>query len=456
MTNSISTDRLIGWLNETRKVNPNKNLSDLLRASFCDQGQELEAIFSAEQLVDLACIDLIQQRRQGRDADVESLISQFPAFKSDTHALDLIDAEICIARELEPDCDSKKQEAQYVTRFPHLADQIGELIGLNTGSLGKQINFPVAPQPEFNAEPSAESTAPSLADLPGQGDQSVEISLASEQKTQFQNDIAFAGPIETPEWFVGGDVVASGRSGPGGQSHWLIRGRDAVRRTAIAMKVIKLPTTLSSQQADCILDACEKAAKVKNPAWVSPSVAAIQKQHLAVIRPWEFGTHWESTTDIGKITLRLKQLSMVSFALQAAHRAGAAHGCVHANNIIVCHDGSVRLVDACSSCAGIARWSEKEFQTSDRFWHGDMQELIKLIVADVIDLPGSWSNGLQATIQAIAASESSEACGAIGDELIRRSDAVANGMDSTQPESHFSNHSKRSWRKRLTKWIDGN
>ena len=61
MTNSISTDRLIGWLNETRKVNPNKNLSDLLRASFCDQGQELEAIFSAEQLVDLACIDLIQQ-----------------------------------------------------------------------------------------------------------------------------------------------------------------------------------------------------------------------------------------------------------------------------------------------------------------------------------------------------------------------------------------------------------
>ena len=254
----------------------------------------------------------------------------------------------------------------------------------------------------------------------------MEISLASEQETEFQNDVAVSGPIETPEWFVGGEVVASGGSEPGGQSHWLIRGRDTVRRTAIAMKVIKLPTTLTSHQADCILNECEKAAKIENPAWVSPSVAAIQKQHLAVIRPWEFGTHWESATDIGKISLRLRQLSMVSFALQAAHRAGTAHGCVHANNIIVCHDGSVRLIDACSSCAGIARWSEKEFQTDDCFWHGDTQELIKLIVTDVIDLPGSWSNRLQATIQAIAASDSSEACGAIGDELIRRSDTVAN------------------------------
>lgn len=447
MKDPIAIDRLIDWLNKTRPLNPSERLVDLLQSSFCDHGQDVGELFSAEQLVDLACIDLIQQRRAGNPADVESLIAQFPSLQSDSRVLDLIDADICVQSETNPDWDAQNQAAQYATVFPQLADQINELIGMNVDAGCFLAN-------QSSLQSGSSSAGSAFSSIQGQMEgQSLEISIDSNHENGSQTPVPLAGPIDTPDWFLGGQVVASGQDGTGGHSHWLIRGRDAARRTAIAMKVIKLPATLHSDQADHILNACEKAAKVRNPAWVAPSVAAIQKQHLAVIRPWEFGTSWQTASDVNQVATRLKQLAMVAFALQAAHRVGAAHGCVHANNIVVRHDGSVRLVDVRSSCSGTSRWSDQGFQANSRFWHSDTQDLLKLVVADVIDLPGNWSSGLQDAVQTLADCQSNESCGAIGDELIRRSDALRSTGDT--PQSARTIQPQRSWRKRLASWIDG-
>ena len=251
-------------------------------------------------------------------------------------------------------------------------------------------------------------------------------------------------PIDVPEWFVGEQCVASG---PG---HWLIRGRDAQRGETLAMKVLELPVQITHQQVDQLMDACEQAAKVRHPSWVLPAVAAVQNRHLAVIRDWVFANPWQHGSRVASPATRLRQLALVAYALQSAHCVGAAHGGIHPRNLLIDHHGKIQVVDSSAAIAVVKRW----FEVDDGFasWPQrrllDVQDMIKLVVADAVDWSGAWADDLVPQLRGIADQHPHEACGRIGDALMRRADAP-----SREPSAAESTTGRLSFGQRFAKWM---
>ncbi|MDG2221541.1 MAG: serine/threonine-protein kinase [Rubripirellula sp.] len=116
-----SLDRLIEWLKTQRAKKPNASLRELLG----------RATVTPQQLIDLACVDLMQRRREGIAAVVEDYTQQFPQLTQEAPLLDLIDAEICVAVELNQTPD----ETEYAKRFPKQAKSIAQLIQLPPNQL---------------------------------------------------------------------------------------------------------------------------------------------------------------------------------------------------------------------------------------------------------------------------------------------------------------------------------
>ena len=442
---SIGQDETwIEWLERLRKASPDCSLHELLHAeSSRRQLDSVEALIDTADLADLACVDLIIQYRAGQRLRVEAILEAFPQLRDSTHCLDLIDAELCIRRELIPARDPAAEIEEYSERFPDLATPISELIGLSSGEpavliLEPSLSDDVAESTgAFTVSPGAESIGAHNAHSLNTNDQSLDMSFSEpvNGSRPAAQDHHLSHPIELPEWFIGQQCVATE------EGCWLIRGRDVSSNTTLAMKIIKLPSQIGGAEADLLLDHCEAAAKVKNPVWIAPSVAAIQNRHLAVIRPWIFGTPWQAAGET-VLTKRLRQLASVAYALAAAHSHGAVHGAVHANNLIVKHDGEVALVDAVSSqttvCQDSTLLSVRDHASLRR---SDAQDLIKLVMIETIDFPGSWSDQLQTAMQQFVTDQPDESCGIIGDELMRRSNA-----DHAAP--------KKSWRSRLSTWIN--
>jgi hypothetical protein len=259
-------------------------------------------------------------------------------------------------------------------------------------------------------------------------------------------------PLDMPDWFVVAQCVGSG---PG---RWLIRGRDSVRGIALALKITELPAHLSSAQGKQILDACEVAAKVRNPTWVPPSVAAIQQRHLGVIRPWLFARPWQQCKATHDHGAQLRNLASVAFAVESAHRIGATHGGIHVENLMVDHAGRVQVLDAGSTRIGLERWlnptashaDPDQIASLEERVHFDLQDLIKLVAAASVDWEQAWATDLMADLRQIAKQNQGDACGEVGQKLIRCADSVhpTNGASA-------GGSKRRSWRKRLARWIDG-
>lgn len=427
---NASIDGLIDWLRQKRRHDPVSPLADLIAGFSFDQ----------QRLVDIACIDLMQRRRMDHDVDVESYLAEFPCLNTESDRLDLIDAELCVAHEL----GSPRDLNQYLRRFPDLTDQIRELFALDAEARPLAIVDSAVAAPRIDqGETNLDATYLSQDD-----DFSIDL---PREVTQQRLGLPLDPPLDIPDWFVVSQCVGSR---PG---RWLIRGRDSVRGMALAMKITELPTHLSSRQGEQILDACEVAARVANPCWVSPSVAAIQHRHLGMIRPWLFARPWRLCKSAHDPGAQLRQLASVAFAVESAHRIGATHGGIHVENLLVDHTGMVQVLDAVASRIGLERWlnpsngdvDPEQIASFDERAQIDVQDLIKLVAAAAVDWRQEWTIDLIADLRRVADQNQGRACGEIGQQLIRCADeAATTRVDSAQRVRH------RSWRKRLARWID--
>lgn len=397
----LSIDDLIQWLNGQRNAHPETPLDQLLGDQLID----------ADTLVELAAIDLIGQRRRRRSVSVEDYLSQFPQLaQSNSDTLDLIDAELCVLRELNEDCDVHS----LVARFPQLQHEIRQLFFLQPES---DRRVPDAGRSE--TEPSIHAPTDSLLRRPNETlpldgtddsyDSSGQFLIQRELSTvgrivrqpppksatpESDDSIDVPIPIAPPAWMVGARCTATAIC-QGGR-YWLIKGRDAEHGESVAMKIIPMPSTIGRLERTRILDLCEICSTVGHPTWIAPRIAAINNGHLAVVRPWVFGNGF-GTVARGATHQRLQQLVRLAFALSAAHRVSATHGGVHRHNLIFGHDGTLQLVDVVSS---VSAW---------------------------LEYLAIWKNELTATVHARIALDTIGLVGLMTDESLRqqRPDLVA-------------------------------
>lgn len=375
-----SLDGLIDWVRKERRQTPNVSLAELLR-----ERKIAPSRWSEQRLVDLACVDLMHRRRSGHLAHVEEYLADFPLLQRESNQLDLIDAELCVSRELGEETPIEL----YVERFPGLATQIRELIQLNPGkSLAGSAGL---------AEPEA-SGLESTSNL---------IKLIDQ-------------PLEIPDWFIAGHSVCSTPGDLSRSQHelkrWLIRGRDATRGTPVALKVLQLSSTCTSDDCDRILDDCAAATNVKNQCWVSPSMAAIQHRHLCVIRPWVHGRTLRETWTSPVSRSQLMHLASVAQTIASAHLAGTHHGGLHADNVVVDHKGIARVVDAGSSLNVASGW------TKDQRVAHDIRSLTRLVRSASEIWRNPSSKQLAGTIKQLAETSADDPCYAIGECLIQQAD----------------------------------
>ncbi|NNE00153.1 MAG: hypothetical protein HKN47_22770 [Pirellulaceae bacterium] len=454
-------DDLIDWLHRTRQIEPDKPLAELLQSEF-KPAAPANWVPRQVQLIDLACIDLIQQRRADRDVVVEDYLLQFPSLDSPAAKLDLIDAEWCVRGETQSDesnqPDHNRQDiARFKHRFAELADEIEQLVAFApsdptplspVGSLRTPTPVtPVHPNQTVATELLSRDTSSFDINADQGLSRGVQSPVAAPNRKVGESHWQDTSPIETPDWFVQDECVC------GGPERWLIRGRDADRGTMLLLKIIKLPAPISSEDADRVLDECERAAKVFHPVWVAPILASIQNRHFAVFRPWEFANPWQPVAEHAQMPSRLRQLATVAYALQSAHRTDAYHRSVHSGNVLVDHQDQIRLVDAGSSMRSLAKHFGDapggHHQDDQPAWQRDTKDLIKLILVDVVDCPGQWDRGLHERLIEIMENHQAESCGIIGDELSRRADR-ATGALASPPD----NGTAGSWRRRLARWIN--
>ncbi|MCA9140410.1 MAG: serine/threonine protein kinase [Planctomycetales bacterium] len=376
-----SVDQLIAWLARQRDQHPMRPLAELIA----------HQTLSAELLVELAAVDLIGQRRRGHDALVEHYVDQFERLgNQDSLVLDLIDAELCVRREMNQDCDAEF----LIRRFPTLADSIRQLVHLGAGR-------ETPPQRPTHSIPSVRSTPPSgqmtvdlQSDLSDDSDpfliqRNLTVDAVRHPRLGPQEDhrdddsIDTPIPIKPPAWMVGARCIATSQRETG--RSWLIKGRDTQRNDTVAMKILPLPATLTRTERTRILDLCETTSSVAHPAWVAPRIAAINNGHLAVVRPWIFGRSFAANQRCTDSTQHLMSLARIAFALAAAHRIGATHGSVKAENIIIDHQSNINLIDAVSSAMAwenyLSSWDNDLSQTLGNRIRQDVQELAALIAA---------------------------------------------------------------------------
>ena len=378
-----SLDSLVDWLRDQRLEKPRAPLRDLLGG----HGLELA------RLIDLACVDLIEQHRSGHAIGAESYVAQFPELGRDDLLLDLIDAEICVARELQQPLDRR----HYARRFPELIDDVNELLGMQE-------------RPTV-VGPSGSLSELDLPDLPSAS-------------------VTFPGdhPLGAPDWFSPEKCFASG---PG---RWLIRGRDTSRGAVMAMKVMDLPS-LSSDQSRQLLDACEAASKVQHPVFVPPTLAAIDRGQLGVIRPWVFGIPWFEVAPKREVATQLREFASLAYCLESVRRCGAAHGGIHPENVLLDHDGNLRLVDAAANCSGLRRWLEpaETSQPADPIvpllqrQRQDIDDLVRLVESASEHWREPWTSRLLKEMKGMA--DGSRECCAddLGALLMRYADEPPRG-----------------------------
>lgn len=387
-TPNSSIDALIRWLEVQRNDHPDRPLADLVDSDS----------LPAETVLELAVVDLIGQRRRGRNALPEDYLMQFPDLADSRSAvLDLIDAELCVRRELGDPCEA----SFFIKRFPALADPIRQLIYLEY-----QPHAPGLAAPDAAVSPARPRVSDARPDPDVVECQLVEFS-ASDQFS-VQSDMTVAGlhrrqampadeirkddsidipiPIKPPEWVTGARCIATTPTQFG--RYWLVKGRDSQRTDTVAMKIIPAPAVLDRTQRTRILDLCEKCSNVTHPTWVAPRIAAINNGHLAVVRPWIFGVAFTSNHSGSELSQRLAVLVRVAFALSAAHRIGATHGSLKPNNIIIDHQSNVNLIDAGSGVSAwedyLCRWDNDLSRSLEDRIRADSAALLKLVANECI------------------------------------------------------------------------
>ncbi|MCD0458081.1 serine/threonine-protein kinase [Roseiconus lacunae] len=399
----VSIDELGTWLKRIRAENPTAPLIQLLDG--CEVHRDL--------LVDLAALDLMLSWRRGHRTPTEDYLKQFPELaQSESSVLDLIDAEMCICRELKVSVDID----QLTKRFPDLATPILQLAYLDGAPIkGSGIESSIAASSVVLGSAGTAKPVIEPAGACNDGSSSAKPPNIGSSEFELQRELTIAGvdplvglqlvgpqednespapredsidvplPIKPPDWMIGAKCIAT-TLGPLGRS-WLVKGRDADRGDVVVMKVIPFPQTADQTQKTRILDLCEQASNVSHPCWVPPRIAAMNRSHLAVIRPWVFGTPLSDHNSERNRTAdeRLALAVRAAFAIAAAHRSGATHGSVRQSNMVLGHDHEVRLIDVGSSLRGWDRYFQH--------WHNDLSRSLAFRISSDTQALARWITG---------------------------------------------------------------
>lgn len=458
---TTSIDGLIGWLNEQRRENASASLAELLKGQVVDRNAVL----------DLACIDLMHQHRNGHPVGAEAYVRDFPQLSRTSDVLDLIDAELCVATELRVPVNL----LSYCQRFPDLATEIEELVQLDinadapcfhwkSDTAGSRVDYSEVPQ--FDASSSTMNESDSR--LSGF---SVDLAVMSGEQRNETGASDADYPLPIPDWFLVDQCLARDND------CCLLRGRDDVRGVSLAMKIIRVPRLLKDRDVTDLLDVCEAASRVQNPCWIAPRMAAIQMGHLGVIRPWQFANPWQpaslrQVTEMSDVTdgiaigvhsdesanapldksivaHRWRNLAAVAFAVESAHRVGATHGAIHAGNLAVDHQGNVCVFDATSSVYALKRWlddSSTVIQSLDQRIQMDVDDVVKLVcdTARWTSSPESERLVQQVRRAVLGDEESPLAC--IGEILMHYTDHHHVRQSSCVEQ-------QPRWRTRISRWL---
>lgn len=313
---SSSLSALTSWLRIIRKTD-SRPLDELLPSRS----------FAPQDLLELVGIDLIESHRHGRTARVESYLTAFPELAENVEfVLDLIDAEVCVRREL----GDRVTLEELQSRFPALAERLTRLVDLDA----VEQNLIALAQPhhqmevnEDNNSSFALSVNPSLIDI------------AKPRRT-----LEFDGEsLEPPE---GVRVLQLASSRPGVQ---LYRALDEADRRPLALKVIRQSAT-DRMPASAWLDRLELTAQFTHPRIANAESVIANHHHFVVLRPWIEGTCWStwSNRSLPMNTL-MRPIIALGETLQVLHNAGLPHGHVHPGNLLIDHQQNLWLVDLGSS-----------------------------------------------------------------------------------------------------------
>ena len=480
---SAGIDELINWLSQQRRKNPAASLVDLLGGRKVDRNAVL----------DLACIDLMHQHRNGHHVCAEQYVREFPQLDRTSDLLDLIDAELCVAAELREPIDL----AAYCNRFPDLATDIEELARLD---LSPEV-------PCFHRKPERGSFGFDLSEAPHFDSSSLTLDHPDDLSSGFSIDpvasladeassvnsklsldrISEDYPLTIPDWFLVDQCIVRDKD------RCLLRGRDDIRGISLAMKIIRVPHLMSDKDVIGLLDVCEAASRVQNPHWIAPQMAAVQMGYLGVIRPWQFANPWrppsitrspegdnsaevvtkalnenalnndglnqarlrDAKLNESIVLRRWRQLATVAFAVEAAHRSGATHGALHAGNLAVDHEGNVCVVDAASSLVALQRWlgnttagmQSNIIQSLDQRIHLDVEDMMKLVRDTATWIPSLASEQLVNQVQ--------ESIVGKGESLLTRmGEILMQYADHYQPMGRDPDVTQQPrWRIRIARWL---
>ncbi len=355
---------------------------------------ESDRVMESSQLIDWACIDLIERNRRGEPVRVEEYLDKYPHLLADQYTLDLIDAEICIRKELGKAFD----DGEWLKRFPQYSLAIGQLLALDEPP----------PSTALSCDSSLHDTSPTVVVSSSQSDDSI----AYVESLRMIDEVP--APIPLPSGFIADGLVASS---PG---RWLIRCRDTSDRRHYAFKVIETVLLgvprLTAQQRTDLLNACERSVLVQHPAWVRPVIATCDGQYLGVVRPWCHATSWTNVVTSLSTQRSLRLLSEIAFCLHAAHRVGCYHGKVSESNLFIDHNHSLRLTDAVISTSLSA--------IPEQCVRNDELSVLKLLATLQLDPNRGLSPGLLQHGQRLLNKNAGEPLPVIGEWLIRQADAA--------------------------------
>jgi hypothetical protein len=276
-------------------------------------------------LVDWVCIELIERGRRGESIRVEDYLAQYPQISDTDDLLDLIDAEICVRRELKKVLSID----QWSARFPEHMAAIRQLMAIND-----QVNLSHSEARHSSAVRVSPKTVVGLD--AGGLDWSVDGELRSAASL-------YELPLSLPQGFIFDSVIAKT------QSSWLVRCHDDRARESFAFRIVCKnkfgQSRIEHSNLGLILDACEQTTKVTNNAWVAPVVAKGDANWIGVMRPWCFGNRWPEVQSTWSMQQALRYLAEIAFCLQSAHQQQVHHGHVAPENLFIDHKGELRITD---------------------------------------------------------------------------------------------------------------
>ncbi|MEL7335358.1 MAG: serine/threonine-protein kinase, partial [Planctomycetota bacterium] len=346
--NNVLQNR-IEWIRTARhRYGLDDSLSTMLRRS--GTASQPDRIATDVQL-DLACIDLMQCHRMlPKDADggkprasrLIGYLTDFPTLKQDPNAiLDLVDAEVCVFREL----GIRVRENEYVRQFPKLESEIRVLVRMEASQSPRIESLERVAEPTRSNTPTIDETG-SRAASNSPSNQSLDYSVSGSDGPDVavaaDEDLAAASIPKHLGGYVLKGVVGRGAMGVVYRARQISLDRD------VALKIIR--PSMAHRPA--------VVARFTREAY-----AAAQLNHPGIVPIYDFGVQdgvyhfsmqWMPGGAMDEIVRRRGPLSVrnavrcglqIARGLRSAHAAGMVHRDVKPANMLLGENGVVKLAD---------------------------------------------------------------------------------------------------------------